>query len=127
MSMSDDAKELKQRVVWSTNGEDFCDDSLQDLIDDDLVPGSIVYFGVAVPPTTRQLCDASDVIEMIGDRGGDYGGEYADGFPDVSKEAKKELDTFLLEWISKNCRPEFFQVKEIQRRALTADDFNDDR
>ena len=115
-------------IVWSTNEEDFREGSLGELLDhfDDLEPGSTVYFGNAVYPTTNQLCDADDIIEMIGERAYDFGGEYAEDFPNVSQEATDELQSFIAGWISKHCVPTFYQVEKIQQRVLTADDFDAD-
>lgn len=117
----------KELTAWSANGEEFNADSLEDLLDmnDELTIGSKVYFGVPEYPSTTQLCDADDVIEMIGERAYDLAGEYADGFPDVADEARAELDTLLAAWISKHCQPTFYTVSQVQSRLLTALDFPD--
>lgn len=116
------------RIVWSANEEDFREDSLGELLDnhDDLEPGRTVYFGIAVLPTTNQLCDADDIIEMIGERAYDFGGEYAEDFPNVTQDATDELQGFVATWIAKHCVPTFYQVEKIQQRVLTADDFDAD-
>jgi len=116
------------RIVWSANGEDFREDSLGELLDnnDDLEPGRTVYFGNAVPPTNEYLCDASDILETIGNRAYDFGGEYAEDFPDATQDAIAELETFIAGWITKNCPPTFYQVEKIQQRMLTAEDFDAD-
>ena len=110
---------------WSVDNEDFNNLTLGDLLDDheDLKVGDTVYVGDATIPRASQLCDSSDVIEMMGDRASDIGGEYADDYPDVSSEAKAELDEFLAKWIGKHARPTFYTASNFRPYVLSADDF----
>lgn len=114
---------------WSRDNEDFTYDTLGDLLDshaDELAPGMTVYVGTAVRPSTSELYDASDAIDMIADRAGDIGGDYADGFPDVNKAAVAELDALLKGWIEKHCMPTpFYRVSNVREHVLTQDDFGD--
>lgn len=112
------------RVVWSRNNEDFTCDELDDLLDthDDLAVGDVVFIGEAAPIQTKRLCDADDVIEMIGERAYDEVGEYADGYPDVMPEARAELDALLAGWIEKHAKPTFYSVVNVRQYVITAAD-----
>ncbi|VWB82884.1 hypothetical protein BLA13014_03821 [Burkholderia aenigmatica] len=112
------------RVVWSRNNEDFTWDELDELLDthDDLAVGDIVFTGEVAPIQTKHLCDADDVIEMIGERAYDEVGEYADGYPDVMPEARAELDALLAGWIEKHAKPTFYSVVNVRQYVITAAD-----
>lgn len=117
--------------AWSRSKDDgFSHDSLGDLLDnygDELNVGDTVYVGEAHRPTASDLCSASDIIDMIGERGHDIGGEYADDFPSVSKEAEAELEALLHGWVDKHCLPaNFYEVKNVREYVLTADDLQTD-
>lgn len=112
---------------WSSNGEDFNSDSLEDLLDinDHLEVGDTVWKADAVKPDPTSYVSASDVIELISERASDDGGEYAEDFPDVSKEAATELDELLAGWIKKHCaEPRFYLVLNPAEYTLTADDLS---
>lgn len=112
--------------VWSVDGDEFCYESLHRLVDSNIGQfdvGDTVYFGTARPPRFSEFCDASDVIELITDRGNDFGGEYADGFmDDVSDEAERELTKLLEEWMRANVTVNFFQISDVREYVLTEDD-----
>ncbi|KVF49547.1 MULTISPECIES: hypothetical protein [Burkholderia cepacia complex] len=112
------------RVVWSRNNEDFTWDELDELLDthDDLAVGDVVFIGEVAPIQTKHLCDADDVIEMIGERAYDEVGEYADGYPDVMPEARAELDALLAGWIEKHAKPTFYSVVNVRQYVITAAD-----
>ncbi|WP_069705228.1 hypothetical protein [Burkholderia seminalis] len=112
------------RVVWSRNNEDFTWDELDELLDthDDLAVGDVVFIGEVAPIQTKHLCDADDVIEMIGERAYDEVGEYADGYPDVVPEARAELDALLAGWIEKHAKPTFYSVVNVRQYVITAAD-----
>ncbi|WP_244098925.1 hypothetical protein [Burkholderia ambifaria] len=112
------------RTVWSCNNEDFTCDELDDLLDmhDDLTVGDVVFVGDVIPIQTKHLCDADDVIDMLGERAYDQAGEYADGYPDVTPEARAELDSLLATWIEKHAKPTFYLVKNSREYVITAAD-----
>ncbi|RQT08914.1 hypothetical protein [Burkholderia contaminans] len=112
------------RVVWSRNNEDFTYDELDELLDmhDDIAVGDVVFIGEVTPIQTKHLCDADDVIEMIGERAYDEVGEYADGYPDVMSEARAELDALLAGWIEKHAKPTFYSVVNVRQYVITAAD-----
>ncbi|MBR8434849.1 hypothetical protein KDW37_29225 [Burkholderia cenocepacia] len=112
------------RVVWSRNNEDFTCDELDELLDthDDLAVGDVVFIGEVAPIQTKHLCDADDVIEMIGERAYDEVGEYADGYPDATPEARAELDALLVGWIEKHAKPTFYSVVNVRQYVITAAD-----
>ncbi|MDN7441162.1 hypothetical protein QZM64_18555 [Burkholderia cepacia] len=112
------------RVVWSRNNEDFTCDELAELLDmnDDLAVGDVVFIGEAAPINPKHLCDADDVIDMIGERAYDEVGEYADCYPDVTPEARAELDALLAGWIEKHAKPTFYSVINVREHIITAED-----
>ncbi|MBR7972908.1 hypothetical protein KDX01_07230 [Burkholderia vietnamiensis] len=118
------SSELEARTVWSRNNEDFTCDELAELLDthDDLAVGDIVFIGEVAPIQTKHLCDADDVIDMIGERAYDEVGEYADCYPDVTPEAKAELDALLAGWIEKHAKPTFYSVINVREHVITAED-----
>lgn len=111
---------------WSVDQEDFNARSLAELIENniELHAGQIVYVGTAISPTADQLCDADDLIEMMGDRAHDIGGEYADDYPDVSQEAKTELNALLASWVTRHCPPSFYTVGGIKQYKLLESDLS---
>ena len=111
--------------AWSIDEEGFNYSDLGDLIDnnrDELTVGQKVWFGDAVPPKYKHLCDADDIIEMMGERAYDYVSEHADNFPNVSKEAIDELDLLLLGWQEKHCPITFYIVENIKEYIITDED-----
>lgn len=110
---------------WSVNNEEFNYLTLGDLLDsnEELNAGDTIYVGEAKHPGARELCDADDVIETMGDRASDIAGEYADSYPDVTDEAKAELNAFLSSWIEKHASPGFYSVHNARPHILSADDF----
>lgn len=110
---------------WSVDQDDFNARTLQELLENNvnLQAGQVVFVGTAITPAAEQLCDADDIIEMIGERAHDIGGEYAEDFPDVSKEAKAELTAMLANWIAKHCPPTFYTVGSIKPYTLLENDF----
>ncbi|VVU51857.1 hypothetical protein [Burkholderia anthina] len=114
----------KVRTVWSSNNEDFTCDELDELLDmhDDLTIGAIVFVGEVAPIPTKHLCDADDVIDLMGERAYDEVGEYADGYPDVTSEAKAELNALLARWIEKHAKPTFYSVINVREHIITAAD-----
>lgn len=112
------------KTCWSADEETFNDDNLEDLLssNDHLKAGDTVWFGQAQHPDPGSYIDASDVIEMIGERGYDDGGDFADDYPQVSDEAKAELDASLKVWATQHCQPSFYLIKNIQPYVLTEDD-----
>lgn len=123
-TLSDAADSIESDECWSADEELFNADSFGELLDmnDHLEVGNIVWCGTKVRPGTKELCDADDIIDMIGNRASDIGGEWADDYPDVSKEASSELDEFLAAWITKHCPPAFWTVKNVTQRIITAED-----
>lgn len=114
------------RKAWSSDGERFDSDGLDELIDlmDDPKPGDVVHFGDMVAPDPRHLCAADDVIDTIETRAYDFGGEAAEDYPHVSDEAKAELTELLAAWITKHCPPTFWQVVNAKPYTLTAADLS---
>ncbi|CAK0530542.1 gp45 [Burkholderia pseudomallei] len=112
------------RTVWSKDSEFFSCDALDELLDmhDELAVGDVVFYGDVAPIPTERLCDADDVIDMIGDRAYDEVGEAADGYPDIAPEAKAELETLLSGWIEKHAKPTFYSVVNVSEHVITAAD-----
>lgn len=123
-NQTENSRAADVRVVWSRNNEDFTCDELDELLDthDDLAVGDVVFIGEVAPIQTKHLCDADDVIEMIGERAYDEVGEYADGYPDVMPEARAELDALLAGWIEKHAKPTFYSVVNVRQYFITAAD-----
>ena len=113
-----------QEIVWSINEEIFQYDCLDDLLASNkhLEAGETIYFGVKIIPSTSQLCDADDIMDLLRDRGYDIAGELAEDFPDASKEDIAELDTFISSWIIRCTPPTFFTVGNIQKYTITEAD-----
>ncbi|MBU9284071.1 hypothetical protein [Burkholderia multivorans] len=114
----------KVRVTWSKDNEYFSCDDLCELLDmhDELAVGDVVYFGDVAPIPTKHLCDADDLIDLMGERAYDEVGEYADGYPDVTSEAKAELNALLARWIEKHAKPTFYRVINVREHIITAAD-----
>ncbi|WP_250501938.1 hypothetical protein [Caballeronia sp. AZ7_KS35] len=114
----------EKRQAWSRNGEDYTCDDLHELIDleDDLEAGDVVFVGEVKAIEMKHLCDADDVIEMMGERAYDEAGEWADNYPDVTPEAKAELDALLLAWMEKHAKPSFYTVVNAHEYTVTAED-----
>lgn len=118
--MAQDADEC-----WSADQELFRADSLGELIDsNDLEVGRVVWVGIKSYPKPSRLCDADDIITMMGERADEIAGEWADNYPDVSADEKAELNTLLSAWIAKCCSPTFFEVHSIKEYTITADDLS---
>ncbi|ARL58122.1 hypothetical protein [Burkholderia pseudomallei] len=113
-----------RRTVWSKNNEFFSCDALDELLDmhDELAVGDVVFYGDVAPIPTERLCDADDVIDMIGERAYDEVGEAADGYPDIAPEAKAELETLLSCWIEKHAKPTFYSVVNVREHVITEAD-----
>ncbi|MDN7671301.1 hypothetical protein QZM22_01890 [Burkholderia oklahomensis] len=113
-----------KRTVWSKDNEFYSCDALDELLDmhDELAVGDVVFYGDVAPIPIKHLCDADDVINMIGERAYDEVGEAADGYPDIAPEAKAELEALLLGWIEKHAKPTFYSVINTQEHVLTAED-----
>ncbi|KVE34252.1 hypothetical protein [Burkholderia sp. TSV86] len=114
----------KVQTVWSANNEDFSCDELCGLLDmhDDLTVGNVVFVGEAKSIPAKHLCDADDVINLIGERAYDEVGEYADDYPDVTAEAIAELDALLAGWIEKHAKPTFYKVVNVREYTIAAAD-----
>jgi hypothetical protein len=116
---------LTPEECWSADNEEFNCSTLGDLFDSnpEIKVGDTVYVGEARKPRTSELCDAADIIEMMGERASDIAGEYADDYPDVTSEAEEELNAFLTAWIEKHASPGFYTVSNVRQYILSADDF----
>jgi hypothetical protein len=113
----------QQNEWWSSDNEYFSHNSLGSLIDaEGLGASDTVYHGRAVPVKVAQLIDASDIIEMLGDRASDLVGEAADDYPDVSEEAHTELNALLAGWVAKHCEPRCFRVVDVHEYVITEGD-----
>lgn len=113
-----------RRTVRSKDNEFFSCDALDELLDmhDELAVGDVVFYGDVEPIPIVRLCDANDVIDMIGDRAYDEVGEAADGYPDIAPGAKAELETLLSGWIEKHAKPTFYSVVNVSEYVITAAD-----
>lgn len=108
---------------WSVDDEFFKYESLGDLIDsNDIEVGHTVYRGRPAPVEPKDLIDADDIIEMLGERAQDTVGEAAEDYPDVSDEAAAELDDILKAWVTKHCQPRFYRVTDVQPYVITEED-----
>ena len=119
-----DATAVSPEECWSADNEEFNYGTLGDLLDGrDLKVGDTVYVGESQKPSSADLCDADDIIDLMRDRASDIGGEYAEGYPDVTDEVKAYLDNFLKAWIEKHASPGFYTVSNARPYILSADDF----
>lgn len=114
------------KECWSDDEENFCFDSLGELIGNcELEIGQIVYKADAITPYVSRLVDSDDIVTMLNKRACDEFGEYAEDFPNVADEALKELDAFLQQWIKKNCIPTFWQVNNVVEYVITSEDLGE--
>lgn len=114
---------------WSQDGSDFSYQTLGDLIDccrDELEVGSVVYVGTAVAPDVSNFIDVDSLIERMGEAAYDEHHEHSLEWPQPSKEAKRELEDFLVQWANKHCPPTFYGVENERPYAITAEDLADD-
>jgi hypothetical protein len=123
-----------QEWFYSADGENYSHRELGDAIDEvcnnayNEVPiGYIVYCGVGIKPEIIDLCDATDLIDTLGDRAYDWGGEHADDFPNVSKEAIVELNELLKGWYNKHLDVNFWRIdtKTVKEYVITEDDIKE--
>lgn len=116
---------MSKKECWSRDEENFNYSNLGELLEtyDELKPGDVVFVGDAKQPKVGRLCDAEDVCDMIADRAYDIGGDYAEDCADVGLDAKAELNALLEGWIKKHCNLNFWEVVNVRRYELTADDF----
>lgn len=114
-------------TYWSDNEEDWNCDCLSDLLagNDELKAGDTVYFGTGVTPPATAFINASDVIEMMGERAYDDFGEHAEDFPCVTVEAKEELEAMLSDWVGRHCHPTFYRITDVTEYVLTEEDIQD--
>lgn len=122
-------------IVWSTNGEDFQHnekyealESAYTCVDGKWYPatvGSKLYFGTVQAIDVSNLIDADDVLEMLGERAWDRAGEFAEDYPDVSLKERKLLDNYLKNWVKKYCKPNFYNVVDVQEYVITEEDIKE--
>lgn len=92
---------------YSTNGEDFCHDDLDGVLDaldceERLEVGAVYYEADSQPLTVAKLLRADMVLEQADELGYDLIGETWDNPFSVSKEAKVELQEVLNAWAAKH-------------------------
>lgn len=117
----------EQKEFWSFDKEDFCHETLGDLIDshrDELTPGMHVWRGTGVSPKPSELVDADLVIDHIGEMACDIGGEYAEGYPECTTEQREKLQALLEQWLSECPAPDFFSVTNVVPYTITEDDLS---
>lgn len=114
-------------TYWSDNEEDWNCDCLSDLLagNDELKEGDTVYFGTAATPPATAFINATDVIEMMGERAYDEFGEHAEDFPSMTAEAKAELEALLSDWVARHCHTTFYRITDVTEYVLTAEDIQD--
>lgn len=111
--------------VYSNNDEYWPNYSLEEVIkNDNLKAEDTVWTGIAQDFDTSSLIDASDIIDMLSERAYDNLGECAEDFPNVSKEAIKELNDFLKDWIRKHDSTPYYIVKNVEEIILTQEDID---
>jgi hypothetical protein len=115
---------MSKKEYWSVDDEDYEYESLSDLLDanPEIKSGDTVYVGEAKPPNPHHLVSAMDVVNIMSDRALDIADEHACDYPNVTDEAYEELDRFLHDWVTKNCSPNFFVIKNSQEYKVTIDD-----
>ena len=112
--------------VYSDNEEYWHGYSLSEVIQNgDLKAEDTVWTGIAEDFDTTSLIDASDIIDLLSERAYDNLGECAEDFPNVSKEAVKELNDFLKDWISRNDNAPYYHVKNVEEIILTQADIDE--
>ena len=116
-----------QELIYSADGEDFQYESVQEILDnyEDLVAGDLIHVAEKHDADVTTLVDADDITEMLGERAWDNFGECAEDFPDVSKEAKMELNMLLSGWITKNCKVNFWWVRNVKTYVITEEDMKE--
>lgn len=113
-------------VLYSTDGEIFQYDSVDELMTtediDSCVAGTVIFEGEVYDLGTTWV-DASDIIDLIGERWYDAGGEESDPF-EVSAEAIEELESFLQQWQENYAQPPFKGIKYVLPYYITQDDLD---
>lgn len=108
---------------WSVDEENFNARTLDELIGNhDLEVGAVVFRAEAMHPAPKELINADDIIETMGERAYDIAGEHGEDYPDVSTEAAQELNDVLATWITKHAAPTFYTVKNVQPYTITEAD-----
>lgn len=128
---------MENEIVWSIDEESFTLSSKDEAIDSlfcdnpqDLM-GRVIYFGTSHAPDVSSLVDASDIIEMLGERAYDNYGEWAETFPDLSKNDIKDkaaidaLNAYLSSWITENCPVTFWSVENVEKYIITQEDVDE--
>jgi len=112
--------------AWSLNEEDWPYASFGELLNDDegVQVGQVVFYGECVKKSPAYFMpSASEVLDVAADKAYDIGGEFAEDFGrDVTQEARRELEDFLSAWASRHLKVEFYQVENVGRHKVTAED-----
>ena len=72
----------------------------------------------------RDVFSVEHLLESMGERLYDEVGDFANDYPSVTPEAKRELETFILEWIERHARLSRYMVvigTPLERRVTAAD------
>ena len=98
---------MDQGICYSTDDEDFCFHSLDEVFDDlasdgNLEEGAIYYEVDFRRMTGKDVVSVTRLIEDMEERLYDEIGEAAEGGLDVSNEAAEELEAFIAQWIDKH-------------------------
>lgn len=100
-------------------------EALQDMEDDEaLEVGKTFLTGIRTDPSpTRYFIDAEEALENYDNRIGDeHHWDYTEGntgSDTVTKEAKKELDSYLKSWADRNLNITFFEIEHDEEITVT--------
>ena len=110
---------------YSINGEDFNEDSLDDLIENyGLKIGDKIFIGDIVIPFPSQFFNIDDFFECLVNRAINTHYEYAENFmQELGDDKAMELESLISNWLDKNVSVDFCGVKNIVYHILTEDDF----
>lgn len=111
---------------YSVSGEQFGDDwneILDELdINDDLLVGATYYRGVKKQHKPSYFFNIDAIIEGANERAYEEGGDFADDGVNCTPELQEELERIIHEWADKNLSVNFWNVVDIEKLTITAED-----
>lgn len=124
--------EDKAFIVYSSNGEDFNDTEVNDVIqtlvnhhmgeDEWFVGAKLSYHKAkAIKSIPSDFVLVDHILEDIQCQADDVGGEYAEMFTYCDKEAQEELNRIVGDWADKHLTCNFYRVINSEEVFFTVD------
>jgi hypothetical protein len=125
----------EQRKAYALNDDGFPEDWEEDwgeflgqlmeyyeTEDEEKLIGKEYFEGEFVPVPMRNLVHIKAIIGALNEEAWDSAGEYAGDWPNLSAEDEAELQDVIAEFLAKKHVPTFCDIKNIQKKTITAED-----